>query len=144
VEKVRICSANKKKTDVVCRIQLFVYITELHRIGVLHGDFEPRNVVQKGLRTRIIDFTHSSIDHSCLGWRGCPELKRARNELGLGFLTDWLLSVASLCTLSEGIDRARALIFLFVILSLFKLFSLCGILSHQTLRGFIFSARKIG
>jgi len=60
----------------------------IHCRGVHHRDFEPKNVLRKGwCRLTIIDFSFSEVDHECLGWRDCDELKDAwRFKLKLDFL----------------------------------------------------------
>ena len=51
------------------RRALFRIISDLHSVGVNHGDLSPRNVTCHPNGTlRIIDFTHSSV-HKCTGFR---------------------------------------------------------------------------
>ncbi|KAI0253725.1 hypothetical protein BJV78DRAFT_163667 [Lactifluus subvellereus] len=71
------------------RLVLFGQLYLIHRLGVDHRDFEPRNVLRKGwCRLTIIDFAFSDVNHSCHGWRECPELKYAWHEqLQLGRLS---------------------------------------------------------
>jgi serine/threonine protein kinase len=60
----------------------------IHRCGVEHRDFVPRNIVQKrGLYLKIIDFGFSNTDHVCPGWNVCMELQFAWRELLLDRVT---------------------------------------------------------
>jgi len=60
------------------RLVLFGELYLIHRRGIFHYDFEPRNVLRKGwCRLTIIDFAFSDVNHTCPGWRVCHELKDA-------------------------------------------------------------------
>ncbi|KAI0247006.1 hypothetical protein BJV78DRAFT_84068 [Lactifluus subvellereus] len=66
------------------RIVLFGQLYLIHCLGVCHWDFEPRNVLRKGwCRLTIIDFGISDVNHTCPGWRECPELRCACEQLRL-------------------------------------------------------------
>jgi len=56
-------------------------LVNVHRTGVLHGDFVPRNVVSKGEDPVIIDFSHAQLNHNCPGRLLCEELVRAEKLL---------------------------------------------------------------
>ncbi|KAI0256932.1 hypothetical protein BJV78DRAFT_318311 [Lactifluus subvellereus] len=63
---------------IVERLVLFGRLYLIHRLGVYRFDFEPRNVLRKGwCRLMIIDFAFSDVEHTCLGWRECWELRDA-------------------------------------------------------------------
>lgn len=48
-----------------CRDQVFKLVQDLHGVGILHGDLEPRNIVRaRGGGFRLIDFTESR-KHTC-------------------------------------------------------------------------------
>jgi hypothetical protein len=89
-----------------CRKRLFTSLCKLHEENIYHGDFEPRNVVRWGSRVCIIDFSHSSLDHVCPGWKSCAELEEARHKLRLGGGSDglwhqmaWAVLASMLCGL---------------------------------------------
>lgn len=74
------------------RATLLSQLCSLHRVHVLHGDFEPRNVVRGRQGLSIIDFSHSSLNHDCPGWRTCEELQKAQSKLGLSEgMVRWLV-----------------------------------------------------
>jgi tRNA A-37 threonylcarbamoyl transferase component Bud32 len=55
----------------------------LHRLKILHGDVEPRNIILKcGCKPRIIDFSHAEV-HDCPGPKECLELKMLWNMLNM-------------------------------------------------------------
>ncbi|KIM19438.1 hypothetical protein M408DRAFT_31222 [Serendipita vermifera MAFF 305830] len=74
------------------RRQLYELIRSLHRSGVLHGDFVPRNVLSRPRpwwkiwadeeELTIIDFSHTSTGHKCSG-ESCEELQEVKSSLGL-------------------------------------------------------------
>ncbi|EJD08066.1 uncharacterized protein FOMMEDRAFT_150738 [Fomitiporia mediterranea MF3/22] len=65
------------------RHKLYNAILALHRLGVYHGDLEPRNIVHGSDGSfKIIDFTSSTIHH-CDQRNGCAELVRIRKQLRL-------------------------------------------------------------
>ena len=74
------------------RKKLFKAIKQMHLLGVVHGDFHPRNVVQSpeiwwrrllfGEQLTIIDFTHASLGHQCPGGL-CEELLFVHDCLAL-------------------------------------------------------------
>jgi len=66
-------------------------LKRVHALGIQHGDFAERNVVQRHgswitrlIRPRyvVIDFSHACTGHQCRGKR-CPELQDAMKQLGL-------------------------------------------------------------
>jgi serine/threonine protein kinase len=89
----------------MCRKRLFTSLCKLHQLNIYHGDFEPRNVVRSGSRVSIIDFSHSSLNHVCPGWRSCAELEEARHKLELGggshdgLWANWAVLASMLCGL---------------------------------------------
>jgi serine/threonine protein kinase len=63
------------------RKQIWRNLMALHRAGIVHNDFEPRNVV-RGLRGLVlIDFSHSVSNHRCPGPHVCEELVYAHQQL---------------------------------------------------------------
>jgi serine/threonine protein kinase len=74
-----------------CRLTLFAEMYCIHRLGVLHGDFQPQNVVRKRwpCSLKIIDFGFSYVDHTCPGWRECSELKEVWDMLQLSGVNLW-------------------------------------------------------
>jgi hypothetical protein len=62
---------------------LYNKLLQLHRVGILHGDFEPRNVALGPRGVILLDFSHSSDHHSCNGETLCHELVYARSILEL-------------------------------------------------------------
>ncbi|KAF9034147.1 hypothetical protein BDP27DRAFT_1435841 [Rhodocollybia butyracea] len=65
------------------RVIVMNIIRSLHAIGVRHGDFQPRNLVEDGDgMIRVIDFEHSELDHICHG-KVCSEVAITRKNLGL-------------------------------------------------------------
>ncbi|KAF7355579.1 Kinase-like protein [Mycena sanguinolenta] len=72
-----------KKLSNEQRQKLFAKVMEMHSAGVIHGDLEPRNVVEDSDRDlKIIDFHVAKMNHRCRG-EMCTELKELRNALGL-------------------------------------------------------------
>jgi len=63
------------------RTQLFRTLTLIHQLGILHNDFSPRNVVCGPRGYIIMDFSHSSEGHHCLGIDTCGELLDALHQL---------------------------------------------------------------
>ncbi|EJD05076.1 kinase-like protein [Fomitiporia mediterranea MF3/22] len=62
---------------------LYEAILTLHKLGVYHGDLEPRNIVRDSNGSfKIIDFTSSTL-HNCSQRNGCTELARVRRQLRL-------------------------------------------------------------
>ncbi|KAK6964710.1 kinase-like protein, partial [Favolaschia claudopus] len=61
---------------------LFRRLVRVHKIGVQHNDFEPRNVTMSSSGPLIIDFDHASLDHVCPG-AICQELLQVAQALGL-------------------------------------------------------------
>jgi tRNA A-37 threonylcarbamoyl transferase component Bud32 len=49
-------------------------ITQMHSLGVQHGDLDLRNVVAKMGELRVIDFELSSIVHNCPLSGACDEI----------------------------------------------------------------------
>ena len=48
-----------------CRFQVYQLVQGLHRIGIMHGDLEPRNIVRaRGGGFYLIDFSESKR-HIC-------------------------------------------------------------------------------
>ena len=48
-----------------CRTQVYGLVRDLHKVGIIHGDLEPRNVVRVPGGFRLIDFSESSR-HTCV------------------------------------------------------------------------------
>jgi hypothetical protein len=63
------------------RLAIYEKLADLHKLGVQHGDFAPRNVVEDQGEIRLIDLANAS-KHKCQG-RDCRELVDARKELRL-------------------------------------------------------------
>jgi RIO-like serine/threonine protein kinase len=71
------------------RRTLFYDLRKVHRCGIAHGDFAPRNVVLDTIgQTTLIDFESATECHQCPGDGSCEELARAARELGLVFGKD--------------------------------------------------------
>ena len=52
-------------TNISCRSQVYKLVQDLHRIGVVHGDLEPRNIGRAcGGRFYLLDFSESR-SHVC-------------------------------------------------------------------------------
>ena len=52
--------------------------------GANNRDFEPQNVLRKGLRRlTIMVLCFQNVDHTCPGWRECGELKDVWHKLEL-------------------------------------------------------------
>ncbi|KAH9057411.1 hypothetical protein EDB87DRAFT_1823633 [Lactarius vividus] len=72
------------------RTQIYGLVWDLHRVGIVHGDLEPRNVARvPGGGFHLIDFSES-VRHSCVEISGklkkryeCPELRAMRGALKL-------------------------------------------------------------
>ncbi|KAK7013592.1 hypothetical protein R3P38DRAFT_3207003 [Favolaschia claudopus] len=64
------------------KLELYYRLFRLHKSGVQHNDFEPRNVTMSSSGPFLIDFDHASLDHNCSG-TSCLELLRAAEALGL-------------------------------------------------------------
>jgi hypothetical protein len=74
------------------RLVLFIQLYLIHRLGVYHSCIEPHNVLRKGwCHLFIIDFEFSDVNHACLGWRECPELKHVSDKL-LQLHKVWLIT----------------------------------------------------
>ncbi|EJD08067.1 uncharacterized protein FOMMEDRAFT_150739 [Fomitiporia mediterranea MF3/22] len=66
------------------RHKLYNAILALHRLGVYHGDLEPRNIVRGSDGSfKIIDFTSSTLHNCGQCNQGCAELARIRKQLRL-------------------------------------------------------------
>jgi tRNA A-37 threonylcarbamoyl transferase component Bud32 len=52
----------------------------LHNHGVLHDDFEPRNIVISGGKLRVIDFGMAELGHDCSGPSKCISLQELQNS----------------------------------------------------------------
>lgn len=52
----------------------------LHQHGVLHKDFEPRNVVVSGGKLKVIDFGMAEVGHECSGLSVCASLCELDNS----------------------------------------------------------------
>jgi tRNA A-37 threonylcarbamoyl transferase component Bud32 len=47
------------------RVKVYSLVVHLHRIGIVHGDLEPRNIARvRGGGFRLIDFSESR-NHTC-------------------------------------------------------------------------------
>lgn len=55
--------------------QLMNHAVHLHEHGVLHNDFEPRNVVISGGKLKVIDFGMAELGHDCSGPSSCISLR---------------------------------------------------------------------
>ncbi|KAJ6474751.1 hypothetical protein C8R45DRAFT_1010519 [Mycena sanguinolenta] len=65
------------------RRRLYGALTELHSVGVVHGDLTPRNVVRRSRGALcLVDFGQSTLHHVCSGAR-CPELFALHKALAL-------------------------------------------------------------
>ncbi|KAJ7868372.1 hypothetical protein B0H14DRAFT_2729980 [Mycena olivaceomarginata] len=65
------------------RRRLYGALTELHSVGVIHGDLTPRNVVRRSRGALcLVDFGQSTLRHICSGAR-CPELFALHKALAL-------------------------------------------------------------
>ncbi|KAH9170940.1 hypothetical protein EDB89DRAFT_1222301 [Lactarius sanguifluus] len=70
--------------------QIYRLVWDLHRVGIVHGDLEPRNIARvPGGGFRLIDFSES-VRHSCVEISGklnnrykCSELRAMRGALKL-------------------------------------------------------------
>ena len=52
--------------NIFCRTQLYGLVWNLHRVGIVHGDLEPRNIARvPGGGFRLIDFSES-MGHTCV------------------------------------------------------------------------------
>lgn len=65
------------------RYALFLSLEQIHLVGVLHADLQPRNVVLGEAGPVIIDFSHSELQHQCPGAKLCWELQEAIKNLQL-------------------------------------------------------------
>ncbi|KAJ6515571.1 hypothetical protein C8R45DRAFT_956947 [Mycena sanguinolenta] len=72
------------KITISRRQKLFTKVLEMHSAGVVHGDLEPRNVVEDSEgELKVIDFHVAGMNHRCRGEETCTELKKLKNALGL-------------------------------------------------------------
>ena len=56
--------------DGICRRQIFELVSDLHQIGIMHLDLEPRNIVRSPCGSiKIIDFSMAMF-HDCPGIKG--------------------------------------------------------------------------
>lgn len=53
----------------------------LHGHGVLHNDFEPRNVVISGGKVKVIDFGMAEMGHDCSEPSRCISLLELQNSV---------------------------------------------------------------
>lgn len=60
---------------------LYSDLEYIHDLGIVHGDFEPKNVVSNGANPVIIDFSHAETKHNCGGRDRCEELQTAYEHL---------------------------------------------------------------
>lgn len=67
--------------NVILSQQLYQHMKVIHDLGVVHGDFQPRNVVMDPVTEsiKVIDFSHSML-HECSG-QSCFELAEVEREL---------------------------------------------------------------
>jgi tRNA A-37 threonylcarbamoyl transferase component Bud32 len=56
------------------------HAVSLHDHGVIHNDFEPRNVVISGGKLRVIDFGMAELGHDCNGPSHCISLLELQNS----------------------------------------------------------------
>ncbi|KAF9044256.1 hypothetical protein BJ165DRAFT_1347925, partial [Panaeolus papilionaceus] len=71
-------------------LQILRGLGSLHQLGMLHGDFAERNILQQDGEIRIIDFGQSTLDHEChCDMNFCPgESKPDENKFGCSHLWD--------------------------------------------------------
>ncbi|KAJ3882478.1 hypothetical protein F5051DRAFT_394377 [Lentinula edodes] len=63
---------------------LFKKVTELHSLGIQHGDLFPRNIfIDDEKVLRIVDFHRSMWKYICPGHKNCVELTKLHEALGL-------------------------------------------------------------
>jgi len=95
---LELCNGILRSWDELCdleRVEVYRLVQDLHSIGIVHGDLEPRNVVRvHGGGFRLIDFSESR-KHNCkenvrdprplpltsMPKQGCFELQTLRNLL---------------------------------------------------------------
>ncbi|KAJ7089833.1 hypothetical protein B0H15DRAFT_273538 [Mycena belliarum] len=66
------------------REALFEKAEQMHTVGIVHNDLEPRNIVESAEgELRIIDFDSADMGHSCSGKEECEELLEFKKALGL-------------------------------------------------------------
>ena len=66
------------------RHAIFESALALHRAGVWHDHFNPRNILVDDVENvRIVDFHDAEINHDCEGPGECDELNYLARELGL-------------------------------------------------------------
>jgi serine/threonine protein kinase len=58
-------------------------LANMHRCGILHGDFRPPNVLYGPRGPILIDFSHSKSAHICPPDGSCLELRDAQHQLKL-------------------------------------------------------------
>ena len=69
-----------------CRSQVFELVQGLHRIGIVHGDLEPRNIARaRGGGFCLIDFSESR-EHKC-------NKSKVRYMTTLLLLVNWALKL---------------------------------------------------
>ena len=59
--------------------ELMGHAVLLHIRGVLHNDFEPRNVVVSEGKLKVIDFGMAELGHVCRGPNRCQSLLELDN-----------------------------------------------------------------
>jgi serine/threonine protein kinase len=91
------CASTWRPTHTNPRYALYHTLKTMHRCGVAHCDFEPRNIVRDpGGRVTIIDLDCAEA-HKCQGFAMCTELRVAagvlristRLAVGVEVLSHW-------------------------------------------------------
>ena len=73
----------------MCRQALFSSLLQLHKVGLVHGDFRESNVLlgpsNPSANPYLIDFTHSHAHYGgkCPGPKACFELRDVARQFGL-------------------------------------------------------------
>ena len=69
--------SNFALNESLCRSQVYKLVQDLHRIGIIHGDLEPRNIARArggGGEFFLIDFSESKKRHKCKESKVCNML----------------------------------------------------------------------
>ncbi|KAE9395459.1 hypothetical protein BT96DRAFT_977998 [Gymnopus androsaceus JB14] len=73
---------DKEALSLVERINIFGMLQTLHKNGISHNDFYPRNVIRrKSGNFCVIDFQLADTDHVCLEGDMCEELSSVQRAL---------------------------------------------------------------
>ncbi|KAF9028862.1 hypothetical protein BDP27DRAFT_1349948 [Rhodocollybia butyracea] len=61
---------------------IYEILETLHKHGIMHGDFYPRNIIRREDGTFcVIDFQNAEIGHTCPREEECYELSHFRTKL---------------------------------------------------------------